>query len=116
MPLKKFVITRDLPRVDKFSDDQLKEASQTSNKALADLGGEVQWVNSFVVADKTYCVYLAKVRQYLVCRLQHIRRLRLPQAGFAAEFHENVKVGIDMILQAHIQVHTCMVINLLRRY
>lgn len=61
MSLKRYVVTRNLPGVDSFSNDQLKEAAQTSNKALVELKGEVQWVNSFVVADKTYCIYQAKV-------------------------------------------------------
>ncbi len=61
MSVKRYVVTRDLPGVDSFSNEQLKEAAQVSNKALDELKGEVQWVNSFVVADKTYCIYQAKV-------------------------------------------------------
>ena len=61
MSLKRYVVTRDLPGVDSFSQEQLKDAAKVSNKALDELKGEVQWVNSFVVADKTYCIYQAKV-------------------------------------------------------
>jgi hypothetical protein len=32
----------------------------TSNLALAKLGVGLQWVESFVAAEKTFCVYLAK--------------------------------------------------------
>ncbi|HCU52905.1 MAG TPA: DUF4242 domain-containing protein, partial [Gammaproteobacteria bacterium] len=35
-------------------------AAETSNDALAKLAGKVQWVQSFVVADKTFCIYLAE--------------------------------------------------------
>ncbi len=38
---------------------QLKGAAATSNEALAQLGGQVQWVESFVTDDKTLCSYLA---------------------------------------------------------
>lgn len=61
MSLKRYVVTRDLPGVDSFSQEELKDAAKVSNKALDELKGEVQWVNSFVVADKTYCIYQAKV-------------------------------------------------------
>ena len=35
-------------------------AATTSNEALGKLAGRVQWVESYVAADKTFCVYLAK--------------------------------------------------------
>jgi hypothetical protein len=38
----------------------LKGAAETSNDALSELGPDIQWVESFVAADKTFCVYLAK--------------------------------------------------------
>ena len=59
--LKRYLITRVIPGVNEFTPQQLKEASQTSNAALAELKGDVEWENSFVVHDKTYCVYKAKV-------------------------------------------------------
>jgi hypothetical protein len=40
--------------------EQLKDAAGTSNNALAQLAGKAQWVQSFVVDDKTYCIYLAE--------------------------------------------------------
>ncbi len=39
--------------------EQLKEVATTSNNALAKLAGKVQWVQSFVVDDKSFCIYLA---------------------------------------------------------
>lgn len=38
---------------------ELKGAAATSNEALAQLGGQAQWVESFVTDDKTFCIYLA---------------------------------------------------------
>jgi hypothetical protein len=46
--------------VGQLNGQQLKDASATSNAALARLGGKVQWVHSYVVDDKTYCEYLAE--------------------------------------------------------
>jgi len=58
--MKTYIIERDIPGVDKLTADQLKGAAATSNAALAQLGPKVQWVESFVVADKTFCIYRAE--------------------------------------------------------
>ena len=57
--MKRYVIERDLPGVGRMSRDQLRDAAATSNGALAKLSGKAQWVESFVVDDKTFCIYLA---------------------------------------------------------
>jgi hypothetical protein len=57
--MKRFVIERDLPGVGNLNHEQLKDAAATSNRALANLSGKVQWLQSFVVDDKTFCIYLA---------------------------------------------------------
>jgi hypothetical protein len=57
--MKRYVIERDLPGVGGMNREQLKQAAATSNDALAKLNGKAQWVQSFVVADKTFCIYLA---------------------------------------------------------
>lgn len=58
--MKKYVIERNIPGVDKLSPEELKGASAASNAALAQLAPRVQWVESFVTEDKTFCVYLAE--------------------------------------------------------
>jgi Nickel responsive protein SCO4226-like len=58
--MKRYLIERDLPGVGNLEAHDLKEAAQKSNEALAALKGRVQWVESFVADDKTYCVYLAE--------------------------------------------------------
>ena len=60
MSLRRFVIERDLPAIGSAEREALKEASKTSNAALAKLGPGIQWVESYVAADKTFCVYLAE--------------------------------------------------------
>lgn len=57
--MKRYLIERNIPGVDQLGPQQLKDASATSNAALAKLAGKVQWVQSYVVQDKTFCVYLA---------------------------------------------------------
>ena len=58
--MKKYIIERDIPEVGSLEREQLREAAQKSNDALAQLGPDIQWVESFVAANKTFCVYLAK--------------------------------------------------------
>jgi len=57
--MKRYVIERNIPGVGRMNAAQLKDASATSNAALAQLTGKVQWVQSYVVDDKTFCIYLA---------------------------------------------------------
>jgi hypothetical protein len=57
--MKRYVIERQIPGVGALNAQQLKSAATTSNAALAKLAGRV-WVQSFVVDDKTYCIYLAE--------------------------------------------------------
>ena len=58
--MKKYVIERDLPKVGTLEREQLKAAAANSNQALREVGTDIQWIESFVAADKTFCVYLAK--------------------------------------------------------
>jgi len=58
--VKKYVIERAIPGVDKLGGTELKGAAATSNSALAQLAPRVQWLESFVAADKTFCIYLAE--------------------------------------------------------
>ncbi len=60
MTLRKFVIERNIPSVGSFEREQLRSAAQKSNEVLRSLGPDIQWVHSYVTADKTFCIYLAK--------------------------------------------------------
>ena len=57
--MKRYVIERDLPAIGSLNREQLRDAAATSNAALAQLSGKVQWLQSFVADDKTFCIYLA---------------------------------------------------------
>ena len=60
MALNRYMIERDIPAVGSMERAELAGAAAKSNEALAQLAPDVQWVESFVAADKTFCVYLAK--------------------------------------------------------
>ena len=58
--MQKFIIEREIPGAGSLERAQLKEAAAKSNEALAQLAPDIQWVESYVADDKTFCVYLAK--------------------------------------------------------
>jgi len=57
--MPKFVIEREIPGAGKLSKAELQGISQKSCGVLRDMGPQIQWVQSFVTADKIYCVYIA---------------------------------------------------------
>jgi hypothetical protein len=59
MALRKFIIEREIPKVGTFEREQLRGAAAKSNEVLRQLGSDIQWIESFVADDKTFCVYLA---------------------------------------------------------
>ena len=60
MALRRFVIERNIPKVGSLEREQLRDAAAKSNAALDRLAPDIQWVESYVADDKTFCVYLAK--------------------------------------------------------
>ena len=60
MPLKRYVIERDIVGVGAMSDGELSGASATSNEALAQLSHRVLWSHSYVAGGKTFCIYFAE--------------------------------------------------------
>ena len=85
--MKRYVIERNMPGVGGMSAADLKGGSAKSNEALAKLGTDVQWVQSFVTADKIFCVYLAKNEDLV---REHARL-----SGFPADAIHEVKTTID---------------------
>jgi len=57
--MPKYVIERELPGAGKLSREELRQVAQKSNGVIQALGTKIQWVESFVVDDKLYCVYNA---------------------------------------------------------
>jgi hypothetical protein len=58
--VKRYVIERDIPGVGLNHESGFCSLTQTSNSALSKLAPRVQWEHSYVVEDKTFCVYLAE--------------------------------------------------------
>lgn len=60
MILTKFIIEREIPNAGSMEREQLRAAAAKSNDVLHQLGPDIQWLESYVTADKLFCVYLAK--------------------------------------------------------
>ncbi|HET6176134.1 MAG TPA: DUF4242 domain-containing protein [Candidatus Sulfotelmatobacter sp.] len=58
--MKRYVIEREIPKIGAMDREQLRQAAAKSCQALRELGADIQWLESYVAADKTFCVYLAK--------------------------------------------------------
>jgi hypothetical protein len=58
--MRKFMNEREIPAVGTLEREQLRQAAQKSNAALAQLAPKVQWQQSYVASDRTFCVYLAE--------------------------------------------------------
>jgi len=57
--MPKYVIERTIPNAGKLSPKELSDISAKSCRVLRELGPQIQWVQSFVTADKLYCLYIA---------------------------------------------------------
>jgi hypothetical protein len=87
MALRKFIIEREIPGVGSFEREQLRGAAAKSNEVLRQLGADIQWVESYVADQKTFCVYLAKD--------EAIIRRHAEISGFPASKVTEVKRMID---------------------
>lgn len=88
MALKKFIIERTIPKVGNFDAKQLSDAAATSNEALCRIGAQdIQWVESYVADDKTFCVYLATDEAAI--------RRHAEMSGFPADNIFEIRATID---------------------
>ena len=85
--MRKFMIERELPGIGSAQRKELEAAAQKSNEALRELGPDIQWIESYVADDKTYCVYLAE-DEILVRRHAEI-------SGFPADRIIEIKTKFD---------------------
>jgi len=63
--MKTYLIERNIPGAGNFTAEQLKAISQTSCSVLDEMGPQIQWIQSYVVGDKIYCVYKATNEELL---------------------------------------------------
>jgi len=85
--MSKYVIERELADIRNITPDQVFALSQKSCSVLDRLGPKIQWLHSYVTADKIYCVYIAPNEEMI--------RAHAMQGGFQANRISEVKLVID---------------------
>ena len=85
--MPRYMIEREIPGAGKLSKDELKAISQKSCSVLSKMGPQVQWLESFVTANKIFCVYIAQNEQMIK---EHAQK-----GGFPANRICEIKTVID---------------------
>ena len=85
--MKRFVIERTLPGVHTLGTNELSQAAAKSNAAIAKFPGKLTWEHSYVVNDKTFCIYLADSEKTV---LDHAK-----ESGFPANRITEVSTVIE---------------------
>ena len=85
--MPKYVIEREIPGAGNLSPEELQSVSQTSCNVLRKMGPDIQWVQSYVTADKVYCIYIAPNEEMI---REHAR-----EGGFPANSVSEIKTTID---------------------
>lgn len=80
--MRQFIIERDIPGAGKLTAVELQAISQHSCAVLRDMGPQIEWLESYVTADKVYCVYRAENAELI--------RQHAEQGGFPANRIEEV--------------------------
>jgi hypothetical protein len=57
--MPEYVIEREMPGAGKLSTRELQAISQKSCAVLNEMGPRIQWLQSYVTGNKTFCVYIA---------------------------------------------------------
>ncbi|KJV05549.1 DUF4242 domain-containing protein [Methylocucumis oryzae] len=85
--MPKYIIERDIPGAGDLTANDLQGISQKSCGILQNMGPSIQWLESYVTADKVYCVYIAPNEEAIKAHAQ--------SGGFPANRISEVKTMID---------------------
>ena len=90
--MNRYIIERDIPEIGSADRETLAGAATKSNGVLSAMQAEqkaIQWEQSFVAGDKTFCVYLAEDEALIA---EHAER-----SGFPASIVTRVANVIDPV-------------------
>ena len=85
--MQRFLIERPLPAIGSAEPKELEAIVTSSNAILRHLRPEIQWVQSYIAADKTFCLYLAEDEETL--------RRYIEQSDFPADKITQITGVID---------------------
>ena len=90
--MPRFVIERDIPEIGSSEREQLRGAAAAANDVLVAMrseGKNIAWEHSYVVQDKTFCIYHADASELID---EHAER-----SGFPASIGTDARSLIDPI-------------------
>jgi hypothetical protein len=87
--MPRYVIEREIPGAGKLTPVELKGISQKSCTVLGQMGPKIQWIQSYVVDDRIYCVYIAPDEATV--------RKHAQMGGFPANRVSEVRAIIDPV-------------------
>ncbi len=84
--MPKYVIEREIQGIGSRSEEEYKATAKKSQGIIDEMEG-IQWVQSYIVDDKIYCVYIAKEEESI---RDHARR-----GGFPCNSISEITTVID---------------------
>ena len=85
--MTKYLVEREISGAGKLSPADLQSISQKSCTVLRRLGPEIQWQQSYVTANKVYCIYIAPNEALI--------RQHAEEGGFPVNLISEIKEIID---------------------
>jgi hypothetical protein len=73
--MQRYIIERTLTDAGQLNNNQLRDIARTSNAVIRGMGPGIQWLQTYVTANKLTCVYLADNAEILV---EHAKRGGFP--------------------------------------
>lgn len=78
--MPKYIIEREIPGAGDLNPADLQGISQKSCCILGEMGPQIQWVESYLTANKLYCVYIAPNEEAV---REHARKGEFPANSIA---------------------------------
>jgi hypothetical protein len=63
--MKKFIVERNFPGAGNLTPEELQSISKTSCDAISGIQKPYHWIESYVTADKIYCVHIAESEEVI---------------------------------------------------
>ena len=85
--MPKYIIEREIPNAGDLNPHELQSISEKSCCVLAEMGPQIQWLESYVTDNKIYCIYIAPDETAI--------REHAEKGGFPANHIAQIKTTID---------------------
>ena len=87
--MRKFLVERTIPGIGLATGEELHAVAAIDNRIVSELWPDIQWLTSYIVNDKSYCLYLAKDEATV--------RRHSELAGFPSDRISELKATIDPV-------------------